>query len=442
MAISARIRSVVAFAREHPRRAAAVAGALLALLVAAGRWDRPPVAPAPSRVERSQAPPRTHSYPAPFTAALPEQSPAAPGGGELCGYGPVPLRDGVPRIPPDIEAAAASELHRLADDLAGRSADRERALGLYLQMVSAANAAGAAWETAHGDCADDDAACQSAAAQAIRAATADSRRALVRLATSSSDADAYALAMYSCRPAAGQFSSDDCALLSAAQWARIEPDNAVPWLYLAADAAQRRDRSGLEAALNRASKSRYSDPHWDAISRLLASDATGAPPPVQVQLAIMLLGVQAALPLPELQTSIRACGTAPPAGPLVETCGDLAALLIERGRTVIEALIGSKIAERVGWTGPRLSPLHDQVDAMRWQMSQAMKSAQEQVLLGCDSLQRLRRNASVRAQFGESGLLRRELAESGVSTSQAAERWRAEFQQLESRPTDRAEATR
>jgi hypothetical protein len=254
--------------------------------------------------------------------------------------------DGVPQIPPDIEAAAASELHRLAADLAARSTDRERATGTYLQMVAAA---GAAWR-AHRDCADGDEACQAAAAQAVSTATADSRRALVRLASTTSDADTYALAMHSCRAPAGQSSIDDCALLNNAQWARIEPDNAVPWLYLAADAGRRRDRGGVA--------------------------------------------------------------------------------------------IGSKIAERVGWNDPRLSSLHDEADAMRWQVSQELKSAQEHSFYSCDSLQRLHHHTAAQAQFGESEFLRRELAASGVTTSQAAERRRAEIHRQGLRPTDGSEPTR
>jgi len=273
-------------------------------------------------------------------------------------------------------------------------------------------------------------------------ATADQRRALVRLATSTSDADAYAMAMYSCGPTLAKTSHDDCALLSSAQWAKIEPDNAVPWLYLGAEAERRRDRSGLEAALFRASKSRYSDPHIDAISRLLASDAyERVPPPVQPRLAVALLGVQAALPLAALQVATQYCGGSAPTDSRAETCGDLAALLIEHGRTAIEVFVGSKIAERIGWSDSRLSALHDDADAMRWRLYMAPQSLQEHVLLSCDSLQQLRRTMTAAAQLGEAGAVRRDLAESGVSASQAAEQWRAETRRKASEQTSAQGAT-
>ncbi len=343
--------------------------------------------------------------------------------------------DALLQFPPGIEAAAQSAFGSLAADLAARPTDRDRAMGLFLQAIAASTAAHAAWVHSHGDCADDDKACQSAVAQSVRNATTDSRRALLRLATTTSDADAYGLAVQSCRPWFGESSIDDCALLSAAQWARIEPDNAVPWLNLAADAKRRNDRSALEAALNRASKARYSDPHHDQISELLASDAFAAQsPPVQLRLAISLVGIEAALAFPEYQGLMQYCGGAAQADPnRTQTCGDLAATLIEHGRTVVDVAIGGKVAERIGSTDPRLSALLDQADAIRWQWSEELKSLQEQdhQLLSCNSLQVLRRNAAAQVQFGESGRLRQGLAASGVTVSQAAERWRAERRRLQ-----------
>jgi hypothetical protein len=117
-------------------------------------------------------------------------------------------------------------------------------------------------------------------------------------------------------------------------------------------------------------------------------------------------------------------------------------LLIEHGRTAIDVVIGSKIAERVGWNDARLSALHDEADAMRWQISQELKSAQEHSFYSCDSLQRLRRNMTAQAQFGESGFLRRQLAASGVTASRAAERRRDEMHRQVLRPTDGSEPAR
>jgi len=296
-------------------------------------------------------------------------------------------------------------------------------VGLYLQALEASNesrnAAGSAWIQAHGACADTDGACWSGLLQAQDEAVgpAEVQSALAHLATTTSDPEAYALALYSCTAAAG----GDCALLSHAQWAKLEPDNAVPWMYLAAEADRRHDRSGVEAALLRASKSRYIDTHMDAISRPFLSDEYQRQPPlVQAMLDAQLIGMRAAFVVPNVQTAALYCKAGANSANSAQICGDLAALLIEHGQTLMEVSIGGHIAEKVGWADPRLSVLRDQVDALRWQMDKDAKSWKEPV--GCVAIQQ----TNARVLRGELAFIRRELADSGVSVSDAAERWRAE----------------
>jgi hypothetical protein len=320
----------------------------------------------------------------------------------------------------DLEAAqsaADSALARLRTELAARSTDRDHALGLYLQMIGAPSAA------SYDACGGDYAACQ----QALPTVIAEAQGALVRIATHTSDADAYALAVYSCMRAFAGTGNADCGLLSYAQWTRIEPDNAVPWLYLAGDAQRHGDQSTVEAALYRASKARYSNPHLDQISGLVYSNAAAAlSPTLQTELAGTLLSIQGGLPHPNLSVVMHYCGDAGRtiAGH-VQTCGDLAAMLVVRSRTAIEVLIGGRVAEQVSWASPRLAALRDEADAMRWQLFRMPGSQQAQMLPGCDSTQRLLPIATAQAQFGESGRLRQELAARGVTTAQAAEAWRA-----------------
>jgi len=346
-------------------------------------------------------------------------------GDRLCGYGPVPIVDDVPQVPADIQTAAQSALASLAASLAKRSSERERALGLFLQRFA----------SSYGDCPEDDTTCQSALAEAVRNGVAQSRRDLIRLAMTTSDADAYALAVSSCREVnkPGKSESGECALVSYAQWARIEPDNAVPWLYLAAEAVRRRDASGLDAALYRASQAQYSDRHQDLIPALVASDEmTALPPPIQVDLTIMLLGIQATSPAPGLFLFLPYCGLD---GPIdanrTQICGDLAAMLIERGRSEIDGHFGTRIGEQLGWSAPRLAALRDAAEAMewqKWQRSQKWQREDLRHLYSCEMLQSLRKNSLAQVQLGQSGRLRQEFAASGLKTSQAAEQWRAEKQ--------------
>jgi len=419
MTYPAWITSIVAFVREHPRRAAAAICALVALLIAAWWSGSLRSASTAARVGASREMHRDDARPgAQLHIPWSQQMLASDG---PCFDKPVPAPDDKMQAQADleekaVEAKAASVLDRFTANLAAGSTDRDRAAGMYLQTRGAEGAAATAWTRAHGNCADGDMACWSDLGQATTAGGAEVKSALARLATTTSDAEAYALAMYSCRPAGGA----NCAMLSYAQWAKLEPDNAVPWLYLAAEAERRHDRSGLDAAMLRASKSRYSDSHMDAISRpfFQSDDYESQPPLVQFQLTAQLIVIQAGFALPPVQTAALYCKTGANSAPSAQICGDLAALLIEHSQTLIEVFLGGHIAEQVGWVDPRLSGLRDQADALRWQMSKDAESWKER----CGSVEELH----ARVQLGELAVLRRELAANRVSTSEAAEQWRAE----------------
>jgi len=421
------IAAAARFVRANPRRAAVAAATSAALIVGIWLWGSQAVPRSPPRSEPAREAAREQPDPA-SSAAIITTRPEVKVGDELCGYGPLPLRDGIPYVPEDIETAAAAAFTHIADDLAARSDDRDRALGLHLQALGAGNAAADAWVRDHGKCADGDEACSSAMSAAAAAAAAAGQSALARLASTTSDPEVYALAMQSCVVS----SAGDCALLSYAQWARIEPDNAVPWLYLAAEAQGRHDGSGLQAAIARAAAARYSNNYWESESRLVASDTFAAQPePIQVLLTVQLIGVQAAYALPPIQVIGQYCRA--PMQADAEVCTNLASLLIAHSRTAIEIYLGGRIAERLGWTDPRVSILRDEVDALRWQLAQPVDPSTNTVS-SCESLQRFRRDMRTRARSGEADLLRRRLLESGVSVSEAAKQWRLE----QSRKADRA----
>ena len=164
---------------------------------------------------------------------------------------------------------------------------------------------------------------------------------------------------------------------------------------------------------------------WTRSGLIHSNTAAALSPNFQIELAGSLLSMQGELPNPNLAAVVHYCGIGAHLDPNhVQTCGDLAATLVERSRTAIEVLIGGRIAEQVSWANPRLASLRDEADAMRWQLFRMQESQQAQMLLGCYSTQRLLRNVIAQAQFGESGRLRQELAARGVTTAQAAEAWR------------------
>ncbi len=96
---------------------------------------------------------------------------------------------------------------------------------------------------------------------------------VARLAASSQDPFVYAMAMEACK---GRSANDggSCRLLSTAQWVRLDPDNAVPWRALAAEARDRDEPLAELAALQFADRAARSDVHAGRLP-LLVEKAMG-----------------------------------------------------------------------------------------------------------------------------------------------------------------------
>lgn len=108
---------------------------------------------------------------------------------------------------------------------------------------------------------------------------------VARLAAGSQDPFVYAIAMEACK---GRSRSEggSCQLLSPAQWVRIDPDNAVPWRALAAEARERDEPQAEHAALQFAARALRSDVHAGRLP-LLVDKALGAKAaPLQRTLAL------------------------------------------------------------------------------------------------------------------------------------------------------------
>lgn len=108
---------------------------------------------------------------------------------------------------------------------------------------------------------------------------------VARLAAGSPDPFVYAIAMEACK---GRSAGDggSCQLLSPAQWVRLDPDNAVPWRALAAEARERDEPLAEHAALQFADRAPRSDVHAGRLP-LLVDKAMGAQAaPLQRTLAL------------------------------------------------------------------------------------------------------------------------------------------------------------
>ncbi|MGO9947115.1 MAG: hypothetical protein ACLPWG_09730, partial [Steroidobacteraceae bacterium] len=159
---------------------------------------------------------------------------------EVCGVGKV-------KIDPDDATAMGNYLEVLAKKShlrwfsALRNSDdlRARAAGLFLQGTIADRGAD-------------------------QVVMQEARDELVQLAVGANDPAVYALAIYKCAknedPAAGA-----CRQVSAAGWARMDPDNAIPWLLVVGQARANNDMQAEADAFYHAAQAHSTDAYYDSV---------------------------------------------------------------------------------------------------------------------------------------------------------------------------------
>ncbi len=108
---------------------------------------------------------------------------------------------------------------------------------------------------------------------------------MARLAVASQDPYVYAMALEACQGlGAGDVGS--CQLLSRAQWVRVDPDNAVPWQALAAEARAHDEWQAEDVALQIAARAPHSDLHVGWLPRLVEKALGSQAAPLQRTLAL------------------------------------------------------------------------------------------------------------------------------------------------------------
>lgn len=343
---------------------------------------------------------------------------------EVCGIGRVKGKDRQDAI-----VAAANRVmqagdrlaQRLTASLVGSDDHHERALGRMVRLgESRARAVEASTATAHGGC-DEDATCTARAFEAASAAGAEDRAALVADAVSSDDPRVYAAAWAACADERGDAR---CQQLKPEQWARIDPDNAVPWLWLASEASQRRDPAGVDEALFRASKARRADAHWGAALELMQREEVASQPPAaRLGLLYRLIGITATQPGPSFYQAVQRCR---PPGDVnwQQSCSDLADVLVERSLSMVDLTVGLRIAEAAGWAESRVQRLATERDAMAQAQSESADLLSSDGGMGCDALDAMTAWAGQVATVGEIGALRTKLLKVPGGVEAAAERFR------------------
>ena len=428
-------RAEAARARQRRRRRVV---ALAAVLVVGAAWfavsslappavevaaPAAPAVPAPAQAaarRQTAAASAVPQVPAAASAALP-----GPAEAEVCGLGIVKVDRHDPHGLQQVPEASRSEAYaRLQAGLRASPEERVRAAGLLLEARWLAGQAAASLAAATPACAASDAACRREVRRAARAAgalaAAPATDALAQRAAGSSDAEVYGFAVEACaRDETLADAAPWCRQISVEQWARLEPDNAVPWLEVAAAARRRGDAAAENEAIYRAAVASRSDAHR-ATPALVAAETMPLDAPEAGRSAVIaeLAAVPPAIGWRGLDVANRHCAAdALRDANRHQTCDALAEALTARGTTLREAAVGRRLGERLGWPHERVQGLRDEQRALA---AAASRYLSEFGRLSCEGVQRRTRWLEMVAAQGEIGAARQLLDRFGAPPAAAS----------------------
>jgi hypothetical protein len=172
---------------------------------------------------------------------------------------------------------------------------------------------------------------------------------LVLLATQSGDPAVYSLAMGQCRNfLTGEMGSGSCQALSWEGWASLDPDNVLPWLWIATRAEQAQDPQGVESALSKAASASRIESYASTLGALALDSLPGNATPLEEAVAgadvISMMPVGAPLGVASLcsETAIQQ--------PLrKQQCAAIATILAKPGTSLMDLALASHLADRLGF---------------------------------------------------------------------------------------------
>lgn len=217
-----------------------------------------------------------------------------------------------------------------------------------------------------------------------------------------------------------------CQMISARQWARLDPLNAMPWLHVATEAAAERNDAGVAEAMYQVSRSTHSDAYESTLMReVLTALPKDLKPQLHGALALRLIGVEAAWVLPTGTAQNHCSNLNTRDANRRQLCSDVAETLLRRSNSFIEQSVGINVGRRSGWAPERVEAALMERDALIQVLRQqvvpvASNEDTNACELGVAGIQALRRLA----ERGEVGSAREALRRSGKSVAEWAAAYR------------------
>jgi hypothetical protein len=241
---------------------------------------------------------------------------------------------------------------------------------------------------------------------------------LARLALATNDPVVYAVAFNTC----GKRTGGACGLLSAEQWTRVDPGNAVPWMHVLEQARARRDVQGEAEALHQISVAKRFDTREFAIPGLIAAIESAAPEGDSGTVAVFELtletfGIAAAWGNPTYQLLTQACrADALRDANRRQTCEGIATTLSERSDSILPAMIGIGIGSRLDWPMERVARRRGEYEA--YVSSTAEDTASLEQMFGCSGMRRVLGRFKREGEIGEVAYMRQWAKTSGKSAEE------------------------
>lgn len=415
-------------------RWAALAGVALVLAAVGGlAWLATDVPSEPGRVSALQQAVRLPSVwsptepPPPVIAAAPIAIPASapevvPNGYlDVCGVGLVKKSEW--DAPARTEAMAAAfdrTRDRVAASLIARGDDTSRALGLALEIRGGQIVRDEVVKCDGADCPDPPDRIESPqAAMARMKANVAARDQLARLAVNTRNAEVYGLAYSTCRFLNDADAGTACRMLSADQWARLDPDNGHLWMEVAVAARERGDRAAVLEAIHRAGQAKRFDSRF---GHFAAGLLERLPPDVSdleaYELAGMMLSAESVSMGGYQVLSAECSAAAVRDANRLQQCSAVAESLWRHGTDVVQLSLAQALGKRVGWSNERLDAMRDERDAMS--KAGAMFHEKNGADLSCASLRHQREYMASLGRLGEVGTARALVAATGRPMSELA----------------------
>ncbi len=266
----------------------------------------------------------------------------------------------------------------------------------------------------------------------------DEKDALADTARLTRDPTVYALALQACGRGAAAARTASCSSLSAAQMARLDAHNVVPWLHVATEALSRADSGGVAEATYRASLARESRLREYAFAELALAAIPPDWPPREAMLAsARILEIHASLALPSYLAVFQHCAQERMHDTnLQQTCSRLAQVLTTSGDSLVDYGLGRRLGERAGWPAEAVEAHNARFEAFKLTQTDGDTLASGVPLApGCDALRRGVRLAFAHAHHGERAFAEAELSRSGLGDAEILRRYRTSQQHKAASPS-------